>query len=90
MMKRFIVRVNYVDYMIEMSDAVVLLDIVSRMSVVKQNDYSGPYFIQPGREPFVESVILADVEESGTEEPGAEDPGMPYEQPPSKTDPVPF
>jgi hypothetical protein len=61
MTKEFIVRINYTHYAVPKGDAVALLDIASRMRVVKQNGYSGPYFVQPDQEPFVETLSLHEV-----------------------------
>jgi hypothetical protein len=61
MAKEFIVRISYTDYAIQKSDAVALLDIASRMKVVKQNGYSGPYYIQPDQEVWLDSLSMHDV-----------------------------
>lgn len=60
-MKKFIVRVNYTDYALDPQDAVALLAIVSRMQVVKQNDYNGPYFVQPDQDTWLDSLSLSEV-----------------------------
>jgi hypothetical protein len=61
MTKEFIVRINYTDYAVDKGDAVALLDIASRMKVVKQNGYSGPYYVQPEQEPFMDSLQMQEV-----------------------------
>ena len=69
-MKRFIVRISYADYCIEQADAVELLAIASRMRVVKQNGYQGPYYVQPDQEPWLDTLSLQDVvEPEAAEEP---------------------
>jgi hypothetical protein len=60
-MKEFIVRINYTDYAVPTTDAVMLLDIASRMRVVKQNGHRGPYYVQPEQEPFIDSLQMHEV-----------------------------
>lgn len=61
MTKKFIVRISYTDYAIETADAVALLDIASRMKIVKQAGYSGPYYIQPEQDAWLDTLSLAEV-----------------------------
>jgi imidazoleglycerol phosphate dehydratase HisB len=69
-MKKFIVRFGYFDYAIEHTDAVALLDIAGRARVVKRVGYTGPYYVQPDQEPFVDAVSLQEVvDQESAEEP---------------------
>lgn len=61
MTKEFIVRISYTDYAVSKGDAVALLDIASRMRVVKQNKHTGPYYVQPEKEPFMDSLQMQEV-----------------------------
>ena len=61
MAKKFIVRIGYVDYAVELADATALLAIAERALPVKQQNYSGPYIVQPDKEIFVDHLALADV-----------------------------
>lgn len=61
MTKEFIVRIGYTDYAVQKCDAVALIDIASRMRVVKQSGYSGPYYVQPEEEPFVNGLQMQEV-----------------------------
>lgn len=60
MAKKFICRIGYADYAVELDDAATLLAIAGRASVVKQKNYSGPYIVQPEGECFVDQLNLAD------------------------------
>jgi hypothetical protein len=61
MTKQFIVRIGYQDYAIENADAVAILAIASRMKRVKQVGYSGPYYIQPDEDPWLDTVSMVEV-----------------------------
>lgn len=61
-MKMFIARIGYVDYAFEQADAAELLAIAARAKVVKQNGYSGPYYVQHEQEVFVDVLALQEVE----------------------------
>lgn len=70
MAHKFIVRIGYTDYSCEQADAVALLDIASRMKRVKQDGYTGPYFVLPDQEPWIDEVRLQEVlEPEPVEEP---------------------
>lgn len=60
-MKKFIVSIGYTTYACEQADAVMLLAIASRMRHVKQSGYSGPYYVQPDQEPWLDTITMADV-----------------------------
>lgn len=67
-MRKFIIRIGYTDYMVEPRDAVALLEIASRMKHVKQSNYTGPYYVQPDQEPWVDLIQMQEVVELETEE----------------------
>jgi hypothetical protein len=70
-MKKFIVRIGYTDYTVESEDAVVLLAIAARMLHVKQVGYSGPYYVQPDQEPWLDQLQMQEVQYIATDgEPG--------------------
>lgn len=60
-MKQFIVRISYTEYAISPEDAVALLAIASRAQSVKQIGYSGPYYVQPTQEVWLDQITMAEV-----------------------------
>lgn len=62
MAKMFVCRIGHLEYAISEADAVELLSIASRAVLVKQDSWSGPYFVQPEQAPFVDNLSLHDVE----------------------------
>jgi hypothetical protein len=60
-MKKFVVRIGYVEYAVEQDDAAELLAIASRALVVERPNYSGPYYVKKEQEQFVDNLQLSEV-----------------------------
>jgi hypothetical protein len=60
-MKKFVVRIGYVEYAVEQDDAAELLAIASRARAVERPNYDGPYYVKKEQEQFVDNLQLSEV-----------------------------
>jgi hypothetical protein len=68
-MKKFVVRIGYVDYAVEQDDAAELLAIASRAQAVERPKYDKPYYVKKEQEQFVDNLQLSEVIEEAPPDP---------------------
>lgn len=71
MTKRMVCTIGYQDWACDPHDAILLLDVASRMTAVRHHTgrYSGPMIPQPDAEPLVTAFSLHEIEEPEPPEP---------------------